>query len=108
MLEQQAQRRGCLAMASQYETAGGVAVEPMGENRRCGQTRTAARRRRIPDWHRPWDRDAPAAPRACRSPASARRDGARGPEFHRRSARELPAIGRDFRLKDETANTPPT
>ena len=37
MLEQQAERGGRLAMASQHETARGVAVEPMGQHRRPRQ-----------------------------------------------------------------------
>src|SRR6201999_513412 len=44
-------------------------------------------------------------PPACRSPASIRRDGARGRGFHPRSIRELRSIGRDFRSWPETANT---
>ena len=68
--------------------------------------RIASHRTRIPDWRRPWGRDGPAGRRACRSPASARRDGARGPGFPPRSIRELRSGVRDFRSWRETANTP--
>ena len=39
MLEQQAQRRGRLAVSSEDEATGGVLVEPVGENRRTRQAK---------------------------------------------------------------------
>ena len=71
--------------------------------------RIAARRRKLPDWRRPWGRDAPAARPACRSPASSRRDGARGPGFLPRSVREHSQRSVEtFVHRRETANTPPS
>jgi hypothetical protein len=37
VLEQQAQRRGCLAVSPKHEATGGVLIEPVSENRRARQ-----------------------------------------------------------------------
>ena len=107
MLEQEAERRRRLAMASEHEAAGGILVEPMGKDRRTRQ----AKSQRVeggfeigPAFGAAMHRQARGFVDHQHQPVAMKHAGL---DFIRGQLGNLRLFGQDFRSWPETANTRP-